>query len=179
VDDSPGRWRILREFYEIKKILIGNCNWFYNNIWTVVCVILTHIDAVWQFRQIQTPEDGHTGPKHIVLSESGKKKIICCITDGLDIHRQLKLHCLQWAIVNRTVLQQWTSILVVLGNAFTQPLVGNGYFLRFHYSGFQASCHNMYGSSNIWSLWILHLYIQPGPRNKRWVFLCMSYRSGA
>jgi hypothetical protein len=27
---------------------------------------------VWQFRQIQTPEDGHIGPKHVVLSESGK-----------------------------------------------------------------------------------------------------------
>jgi hypothetical protein len=26
-------------------------------MWTVACVILTHIDAVWQFRQIQTPED--------------------------------------------------------------------------------------------------------------------------
>jgi hypothetical protein len=24
---------------------------------------------------------------HVVLSESGKEKIICCITDGLDIHR--------------------------------------------------------------------------------------------
>jgi hypothetical protein len=32
-----------------------------------------HIDAVWRFRQIQTPEDGRLGPKH-VLSESGKKK---------------------------------------------------------------------------------------------------------
>jgi hypothetical protein len=39
-----------------------------------VCVILTHIDAVWQFRQIQAPEDGHVGPKHVVLSESGKEK---------------------------------------------------------------------------------------------------------
>jgi hypothetical protein len=25
-----------------------------------------------QFRQIQTPEDGHIGPKHVVLSESEK-----------------------------------------------------------------------------------------------------------
>jgi hypothetical protein len=58
------------EVYEIKKILIGNFNGFYNNIWTVACVILTHIDAVWQFRQIQTPEDGHIGSKHVVLSES-------------------------------------------------------------------------------------------------------------
>jgi hypothetical protein len=39
-----------------------------------VCVILTHINAAWQFRQIQTPEDGHIGPKYVVLSESGKKK---------------------------------------------------------------------------------------------------------
>jgi hypothetical protein len=64
------------EFYEIKKILIGNFNWFYNNtsIWTVACVILMHIDAVWQFQQIQTPEGGHIGPKHDVLSESGSKK---------------------------------------------------------------------------------------------------------
>jgi hypothetical protein len=35
---------------------------------------LTNIDAVWQFRQIQTPEDGHVGPKNVVLKESGKKK---------------------------------------------------------------------------------------------------------
>jgi hypothetical protein len=69
------------EFYEIKKILIGNFNWFYNNIWTVACVILTHIDAVWQFRQYQTPEDGHIGPKHVVLSEN--EKIIYYITDGI------------------------------------------------------------------------------------------------
>jgi hypothetical protein len=33
----------------------------------------THIDAVWQFRHIQTPEDGHIGPKHVALSESEKK----------------------------------------------------------------------------------------------------------
>jgi hypothetical protein len=31
------------------------------------CVILKHIDAVWQFRQIQTPENGHIGPKHVVF----------------------------------------------------------------------------------------------------------------
>jgi hypothetical protein len=31
-------------------------------------------NAVWQFRQFQTPEDGHIGPKHVVLSESGKKR---------------------------------------------------------------------------------------------------------
>jgi hypothetical protein len=48
-----------------------------------VYVILTHIDAVWQFRQIQTPEDGHIGPKHVVLSESERKIIICCIADGI------------------------------------------------------------------------------------------------
>jgi hypothetical protein len=42
-----------------------------------------HIDAVWQFRQIQTPEDGHIGPKHIVLNESERRLIICCITDGI------------------------------------------------------------------------------------------------
>jgi hypothetical protein len=59
---------------ESVEILIGNFNWFCNNIWTVACVILTHIDAVWQFRQIQTPEDGHLGAKHVVLSESGKTK---------------------------------------------------------------------------------------------------------
>jgi hypothetical protein len=35
--------------------------------------ILTHIDAVWQFRQIQAPEDGNIGPKHVVLSESERK----------------------------------------------------------------------------------------------------------
>jgi hypothetical protein len=58
----------LREFYEIKK----NFNRKYLLCtWTVVCVILAHIDAVWQFRQIQKPEDGHVGPKHVVLS--GKK----------------------------------------------------------------------------------------------------------
>jgi hypothetical protein len=39
----------------------------------VACVILTHIDAVWQFQQSQTPEDGHTGPKHVVLNESEEK----------------------------------------------------------------------------------------------------------
>jgi hypothetical protein len=33
------------EFYEIKKILIGNFNRFYI-IWTIACVILTHIHAV-------------------------------------------------------------------------------------------------------------------------------------
>jgi hypothetical protein len=38
---------------------------------------------VWQFRQIQTPEDGHIGPKHVVLSESEGEKKICCITDGI------------------------------------------------------------------------------------------------
>jgi hypothetical protein len=32
------------------------------------------LQAVWQFRQIQTPEDGHIGPKHIVLSESEGEK---------------------------------------------------------------------------------------------------------
>jgi hypothetical protein len=42
-----------------------------------VCVILTHIDAVWQFRQYQTSEDGHIGPKHVVLSESERRLIIC------------------------------------------------------------------------------------------------------
>jgi hypothetical protein len=30
-----------------------------------------------QFKQIQTPEDGHIGPKHVVLSESeGRKKLL-------------------------------------------------------------------------------------------------------
>jgi hypothetical protein len=29
---------------------------------------------LWQFRQIQTPEDGYIGPKHVVLSESEGKK---------------------------------------------------------------------------------------------------------
>jgi hypothetical protein len=29
------------------------------------------------------PEDGHIGPKHVVLSESEKRLIICCITDGI------------------------------------------------------------------------------------------------
>jgi hypothetical protein len=55
-----------------------------------VCVILTHINAVWQFQRIQTPEDGHIGPKHVVLSES-EKIIICCITDRIDIHRLLNI----------------------------------------------------------------------------------------
>jgi hypothetical protein len=54
------------KFYEIKKILIRNFNRLYNNIWTVACVILMHIDAVQQFRQIQTPEDSHVGRKHVV-----------------------------------------------------------------------------------------------------------------
>jgi hypothetical protein len=44
---------------------------------------------VWQFRQILAPEDGHIGPKHVVLSEREgeklKKKKNCCITDGIDI----------------------------------------------------------------------------------------------
>jgi hypothetical protein len=39
---------------------------------------------VWQFRQIQTPEDGHIGPKNVVLSESEgekqKKKIVALQT---------------------------------------------------------------------------------------------------
>jgi hypothetical protein len=43
----------------------------------------------------------------------------------------------------RTVVYQWTPILVVLRNAFTQQLAGNGRLLRLHYSGFQASCHSM------------------------------------
>jgi hypothetical protein len=91
VDDSPGRRRILRLFYVIKKILIRNFIWnfncFCNNIWTVVCVILTHLNAVWQFRQIQAPEDGHIGPKHVLNEGEGEKIKICCITDGIDIHR--------------------------------------------------------------------------------------------
>jgi hypothetical protein len=33
-----------------------------------------HLNAVWQFRQIQTPEDGHIGSKHVVLSESEGEK---------------------------------------------------------------------------------------------------------
>jgi hypothetical protein len=45
-----------------------------------------------QFRQIQTPEDGHIGPKHVVLSEMGKK-IICCITDGFDIYTLFNMSC--------------------------------------------------------------------------------------
>jgi hypothetical protein len=55
---------------------------FYNNIWTVACAILTHLNAVWQFRQIQTPEDGHIEPKHVVLRKS---------EDGIDIHRKIFL----------------------------------------------------------------------------------------
>jgi hypothetical protein len=30
-------------------------------------MILMHIDAVQQFRHIETPEDGHLGPKHVVF----------------------------------------------------------------------------------------------------------------
>jgi hypothetical protein len=56
-----------------------------------VCVILTHIDAVWQFRQIQTPEDGHIGPKHVVLSESGKKKKFIALQMDL-----ICIDCLIW-----------------------------------------------------------------------------------
>jgi hypothetical protein len=41
---------------------------------TVACVILMHLNAVWQFRQIQTPEDGHIGPEHVVLKESKGEK---------------------------------------------------------------------------------------------------------
>jgi hypothetical protein len=45
--ETSGRLPLgVNEFYEIKKMLTGNFNWFYNNIWTVACVILTHIDAV-------------------------------------------------------------------------------------------------------------------------------------
>jgi hypothetical protein len=69
----------------------------------VARVILKHIDAVWQFRQIQTPEDGHIGPKHVVLNES-EKKTICCITDGLDIHRLFNMACnrvLKYRIVRK------------------------------------------------------------------------------
>jgi hypothetical protein len=65
------------ELFGIKmSVWVGNFNWFYNNIWTVACVILMHIDAVEQFRQLQTPEDGHVGPKHVVLSESGKNNLL-------------------------------------------------------------------------------------------------------
>jgi hypothetical protein len=63
---------------------------------------LRHIDAVWHFRQIQIPEDGHNGPKLVVLSES-EKIIICCITDGIDIHRLFNMSCnrmLKYRIVN-------------------------------------------------------------------------------
>jgi hypothetical protein len=28
-------------------------------------LILTHIEAVWQFRQIHTPEDDHIGQKRV------------------------------------------------------------------------------------------------------------------
>jgi hypothetical protein len=42
-----------------------------------VRVILTHIDAVWQFRQYQTLEDDHIRPKHVVLSESERRLLIC------------------------------------------------------------------------------------------------------
>jgi hypothetical protein len=70
------------EFHENLRNL-RNFIRFYNNIWTVARVILTHIDAVWQFRQYQTPEDGHIGPKHVVLSGSERRLIICCITDGI------------------------------------------------------------------------------------------------
>jgi hypothetical protein len=40
---------------------------------------------VWQFRQIQTPEDGHIGPKHVVLNESEgeKQKKIVALQTGL------------------------------------------------------------------------------------------------
>jgi hypothetical protein len=40
-----------------------------------------HIDAVWQFRQIQTPEDGHIGLKHVESEESGKEKKNCTQMD--------------------------------------------------------------------------------------------------
>jgi hypothetical protein len=53
-----------------------------------------HIDAVWQFRKIQIPEDGHIGPKHVVLSENEGEKIkICCITDETDIHILFNMSC--------------------------------------------------------------------------------------
>jgi hypothetical protein len=33
-----------------------------------------HLNAVWQFRWIQTPEDGHIGQKHVVLRKSEGEK---------------------------------------------------------------------------------------------------------
>jgi hypothetical protein len=50
-----------------------------------------HLNAVWQFGQIQTPKDGHIGPKHVVLSESEEVKKIknCCIIYGIDMHKLL------------------------------------------------------------------------------------------
>jgi hypothetical protein len=33
-----------------------------------------HLNAVWQFKQIQTPEDDHIGPNHVVLKESEGEK---------------------------------------------------------------------------------------------------------
>jgi hypothetical protein len=43
---------------------------------------------VWQFRQIQTPEDGHIGPKHVVLSESEResKKFVALQTGLIYIN---------------------------------------------------------------------------------------------
>jgi hypothetical protein len=59
--------KFYENFTKLRKFLIENLNLFYNNIWIVACVNLTQIDAVWQFRQIQTPEDGHIGPKHVCV----------------------------------------------------------------------------------------------------------------
>jgi hypothetical protein len=66
VDDA------LCEVKNFTKILMGNFIDFIIIYRLAACVILTHIHAVWQFRQTQTPEDGHVGPKHVVLGESGK-----------------------------------------------------------------------------------------------------------
>jgi hypothetical protein len=41
---------------------------------------------VWQFRQIQTPEDGHIGPKHAVLKESEGEKIVALQTGLIYIN---------------------------------------------------------------------------------------------
>jgi hypothetical protein len=45
-----------------------------------MCIKIAHATVQ---TQIQTPEDGHIGPKHVVLSESERKIIICCITDKI------------------------------------------------------------------------------------------------
>jgi hypothetical protein len=73
VCNSTNYYFFLLHFHSTKHVsaLYGHQ---YNNIWTVACVILTHLKVVWQFRQIQTPDDGYIGPKHVVLSESEGEK---------------------------------------------------------------------------------------------------------